>query len=140
MACRRFHHDGRGQSLVELGLVMSLLLLLLVGVADFGRAFHSYIVITNASREGARRASRFPRVEDEGHIKGAAIREAQASDVSLDPSDIVIDSLPAQPGEPIRVTVTYEFQTIMGSMVNSILGTDNITLQASTQMVVFGLD
>ena len=137
---RLLHRGQRGQSLVELALVMLLLLLLLVGVVDFGRAFHSYITITNASREGARRASRFPRAEDEDHIKGAAIREAQLSDVALDPSDIVIDSLPALPGEPVRVTVTYEFPTIMGSMVNSILGTDNITLQASTQMVVFGLD
>jgi len=48
----------RGQSLVELALVLPLLILLLMGIADLGRAFYSYIEITNAAREGARYAVR----------------------------------------------------------------------------------
>jgi hypothetical protein len=137
---KRFRCREQGQSLVETALVLGLLLLLLAGVADFGRAFHSYIIITNATREGARRASRFPRVEDESYIKDAVIQEALTSDVSLDPGDIVINGLPAEPGDPIRVIVTYEFSTIMGSMVSRILGTESIALQASTEMIAFGLD
>jgi len=136
----RIRRDEAGQSLVEMALVMGLLLLVLVGIADFGRAFHSYIIITNAAREGARYASRFPRAEDEGRIKDAVIREAQASDVILDPSHITVYSLPAQPGDPIRIVVTYQFPTIMSSIVSRVIGSDHITLRAGAQMVVFGLD
>lgn len=49
-----FLKDQRGQSLVELALVLPLLLVLLAGVLEFGRIFHDYLIITNASREGAR--------------------------------------------------------------------------------------
>ena len=49
-----------GQNLIELAIVTPLLVLLLTGVADLGRAFFSYIQITNAAREGARAASRLP--------------------------------------------------------------------------------
>ena len=57
-------HGERGQSLVEMVVVLPLLLLLLIGVVDFGRAFFTFIAITNASREGARMVSRFPLATD----------------------------------------------------------------------------
>jgi Flp pilus assembly protein TadG len=48
----------RGSNLVEFALVLPLLVLILAGMADVGRAFNSYMVITNGAREGARAASR----------------------------------------------------------------------------------
>ncbi|MFW6136197.1 MAG: TadE/TadG family type IV pilus assembly protein, partial [Chloroflexota bacterium] len=48
------HRRQRGASLVELALVLFILLLILAGIVDFGRVFNHYVVITNASREGAR--------------------------------------------------------------------------------------
>lgn len=51
---RFFLRDERGQAMVELALVIPLLLVLFMGTVEFGRIFHSYLVITNASREGAR--------------------------------------------------------------------------------------
>lgn len=51
---RRFLKDQRGQALVELALVLPVLLVLFMSTVEFGRIFHSYLVITNASREGAR--------------------------------------------------------------------------------------
>jgi len=50
----RFFKDDRGQAMVELALVLPILLILFMGVIEFGRVYHSYLVITNASREGAR--------------------------------------------------------------------------------------
>ena len=123
--------DERGQSVVEMALVMFLLLLLVAGVADFGRAFNAYIVITNASREGARYASHFPL--DEDGIEQAAIDEAADSGVTL--SDIAIVAPNPVAGQPIRVTVTYQFPTIMSSIV----GAPNLTLCGSTEMVIFGV-
>lgn len=52
-----FMRNERGQAMVELALVLPILLILLMGTVEFGRIFHSYLIITNASREGARLAT-----------------------------------------------------------------------------------
>jgi len=44
----------QGAELVEFALVLPLLLLVIVGIFDFGFLFRDYGVITNAAREGAR--------------------------------------------------------------------------------------
>lgn len=131
---KRVHRAETGQSLIEMALVSGLLLLILGGVLDIGRAFNNYIIITNASREGARYASRFP--DDAGGIQQAAIQEAANSGVSLTGGNIAIAGLGGLAGDPIRVTVTYDFSTIMVG----ILGIETITLRGSTEMVIFGLD
>jgi hypothetical protein len=43
----------RGQSLSELSMAMALILILLAGVADLGRAFFTYISLRDAAQEGA---------------------------------------------------------------------------------------
>ena len=43
----------RGQSLTELALSMVVMLILLAGVADLGRAFFTYIALRDAAQEGA---------------------------------------------------------------------------------------
>lgn len=52
----RGNRDERGQALVEFALVVPLLLMLVIGVFEFGRAYNVYQVITDAAREGARTA------------------------------------------------------------------------------------
>lgn len=49
--------DPRGQSLVEFGLVLPLLLVLLLGVADFGRVFAASITSEAAARNAAEAAA-----------------------------------------------------------------------------------
>ncbi len=44
----------RGQAIVELALTLPLLLLVLLGIFDFGLMFQRFEVVTNAAREGAR--------------------------------------------------------------------------------------
>jgi Flp pilus assembly protein TadG len=44
----------RGAELIEMALVLPLLLLVVVGIVDFGFLFGRYEVLTNAAREGAR--------------------------------------------------------------------------------------
>lgn len=51
----------RGQSMVELSLMMVMLLIILSGVLDLGRGFFSYIAIQNAAGEGALYAAINPR-------------------------------------------------------------------------------
>ncbi|NLB79431.1 MAG: pilus assembly protein [Clostridiaceae bacterium] len=49
--------NSRGQSLVETAIVLPILLLIIMGIIEFGLLFNNYIIITNASREGARKAA-----------------------------------------------------------------------------------
>lgn len=46
----------RGAELIEFALIFPLLLLVVVGIIDFGFVFQRYEVLTNATREGARMA------------------------------------------------------------------------------------
>src|SRR5262245_59630018 len=46
----------RGAELIEFALVLPLLLLLVLGIVDFGFLFQRFEVVTNAAREGARLA------------------------------------------------------------------------------------
>lgn len=42
-----------GQGLVEFALILPILLLLVIGALDFGRAFYMKVVMENSAREGA---------------------------------------------------------------------------------------
>lgn len=46
----------KGAALVEFALVVTLLMLLVFGIIEFGRILHTQLVVTSAAREGARKA------------------------------------------------------------------------------------
>jgi hypothetical protein len=48
---------GKGQSFVEMAIVLSVLLLLVVGMVEFGNLLNQYINLVDGAREGARFAS-----------------------------------------------------------------------------------
>jgi Flp pilus assembly protein TadG len=54
---QRFVKDTRGTALAELALVLPLLLLLIMGMLDFGKAFNEWIDETHLANEGARLAA-----------------------------------------------------------------------------------
>jgi Flp pilus assembly protein TadG len=47
----------RGAAAVEFALVLPLLLLIVFGIIDFGRAYNAQVTLTQAAREGARLAA-----------------------------------------------------------------------------------
>lgn len=49
----RLAHEDRASSLVEFALTAPLLVLLIVGIVDVGRALNAYVLVNNLSREGA---------------------------------------------------------------------------------------
>lgn len=98
----------RGQSLVEMALVIPILIIVLFGILEFGRIFHSYLVITHAAREGAR----FGVIsKDVDQIK-QKVRDTsgginlQLGDIDVNPS--ANDNLTT--GVPLTVTVDYEVE------------------------------
>ena len=50
----RLRRDQRGTALIEMAFTLPLLLLISVGIIEFGRAFQTWQIVTNAAREGAR--------------------------------------------------------------------------------------
>lgn len=47
----------KGQSTVELALIMPILMLILMGILDFGMTIHTYLSLEHAGREASRAAS-----------------------------------------------------------------------------------
>lgn len=111
---RNARRSSRGQSLVELALALPFLILVLVGVLDLGRLLNSYVVITNAAREGARYGIDHP--ADTPGIQDAAEHEGEDSGIEIDSSKVTV--LPSDPalrttGTPITVTVSYDHKMIL---------------------------
>ena len=65
-----------GQSLVEFSLVLTPLLLILLGIIQFGFIFNSYITIANATREGARDGSIYVYLQSQSKAQNDAARNA----------------------------------------------------------------
>ncbi len=51
---RTVRTTDRGAVMVELALILPILVMLLIGIIDFGRAFNAQVSIQGAAREGAR--------------------------------------------------------------------------------------
>lgn len=49
--------DKKGQSMVETALMLPIIILLFMGMFEFSRILGSYLLVTHASREGARLAA-----------------------------------------------------------------------------------
>jgi Flp pilus assembly protein TadG len=101
----------KGQSVVELAIILPLLLIILLGIIDFGRVFYAYVTVTNASREGARYGALHPGWIDESdnadpnNVKFHAIQEA-ANTVTILPEDITVIT----DTNTITVTAQADFQ------------------------------
>jgi len=54
---RRLRRSQSGQDVIEMALVTPILLLLVMGIVDFGFMFMRFVVLTNAAVEGARVAT-----------------------------------------------------------------------------------
>ncbi|MFV9510501.1 TadE/TadG family type IV pilus assembly protein [Tepidibacillus sp. LV47] len=95
----------QGQSLVEFALVTPILLLLLLGIIEFGHIFYSYLMIENASRDGARYGSVWATDMEIKQI-------IEEKTYSLEPNNLTIIISPSyeyrQRGGKIEVSIDYE--------------------------------
>ena len=85
----------RGQALVEFAMVLPVLILLLVGMMQFGLLFHEFLLVTHAAREGARVATL-------GGSDAEIVAAVNAAATS--PSDT--DIMPASRVRGAQVTIT----------------------------------
>ncbi len=92
----------RGASMVEAAIVLPILLLLIFGIVEFGRAFNAKNTLNQASREGVRRYA-LTQDFDQG---ATAARNAATS---LDSSSLSISGTACNEGDPTSLTVSYPF-------------------------------
>jgi Flp pilus assembly protein TadG len=68
----------RGVAAVEMALLLPVLVLLFMGIVEFGRAFYTAITLAHAARAGAQYGAQSPaKSSDVTGIKNAATQEAQ---------------------------------------------------------------
>jgi Flp pilus assembly protein TadG len=125
-----------------MALVLPVLLLLILGLVDLGRAVFAWTSISNASRDGARLA--IVDQSETGGVPNAAIEAAQqATGLAIDPASQVIvayrtenlaSACPARTlGCIAQVQVSYTFTPItpvIGQLVGS------LNLSATTQIPI----
>jgi Flp pilus assembly protein TadG len=111
--CRRWRSE-RGAQLVEFALVLPVLLLIVLGIAEFGLIFQRLEVVTNAAREGARIAVLPGYGTADVQSRVAAYMTAgkvPTTTSPANPSVAVVDWTVTLPGGSTvagkRVTVTY---------------------------------
>ena len=93
-----------GAAAVELAFVLPVLLLMLFGIIEFGRAYNAQVSLTGAAREGARvMAVR----NDPTTARTATIAAAPSLSPSLASSNIAISPATCQAGQTVTLTATY---------------------------------
>jgi hypothetical protein len=124
--------NERGQSLVETALVLPILLLILMGIFDFGRAVFAFNAVSNAAREAAR-------VAIVNQTTTGVVDEGKRAAIGLPPDAIdVTFILPDCPGTvaigcTAQVTVDHEWRAIT-PIIGSFIGP--IQLSSTTEMRV----
>ncbi len=104
----------RGQSLVEIALVLPVILIIFLGIAEVGFLLFSHVQVANATREGARYAS-LCRLNNNCAslstvVESTVLSEAQALNMNGGNTSVGVQWSGLNPplvGTPITVTVTY---------------------------------
>lgn len=120
----------RGSNLIEFALTLPLLLWIMFGVFDLGRAVFAQNVISNAAREGARYAIIYP--EDTDGI----VQRVETSAFGLDLNKLAVEVNSTL--TTVTVSVTYSF-TAVTPLIGILLGEGGtMTLHAASTMNIEG--
>lgn len=120
----------KGQSLVEMAVALVILLLLVGGVVDLGRAFFSTMTLRDAVQEGALYGSVDP--TNTTSIKNHVLASSSRIPDMITSDDITVEIL-GDPctGNRIRVTANYDDFPITMPFMGAILGTQTYPLSAT---------
>lgn len=101
----------RGAAAVEFAILLPLLLLLVLGTIEFGRAYNVQLTLTNAAREGVRVMA----IGNDPTAARDATKSAAASvSTTIPNSDIVLSTEVCTAGAQVTLTVNYTLSTITG--------------------------
>jgi Flp pilus assembly protein TadG len=123
-----FLKNKDGQSVIEFALVLPILLLVLFGITEFGRAIMVTNILNTASREGARLAA-VSAVGDtivEHRVK-EVLAAANLKGATVDPPSYDLNQ------KTVIVTVRYNFKVLSGGILD-FLGPRTWALKGTTVM------
>jgi hypothetical protein len=103
---KRPRRGDSGEALLEIALVLPILLLLSMGMLDFGRAFHAKNIVDQAAREAARVAA----VSNDDVALATGRAAAIMDGAGIGPYTTTVSAI--GPDKMITVQVTYRFTFI----------------------------
>lgn len=106
----------RGAAAVEFALIVPILLMLVLGIFEFGRAFNIQVSLSEAAREAARYAA--IHYADAGYsdedAQNVGIDAAPSVALELDDVSVAYDAGACSPGDNVVVTVTFNTTYLTG--------------------------
>jgi Flp pilus assembly protein TadG len=130
----KLQRGEHGQSLVELALSLTIILLLLAGAVDFSMAYFSFSAMQDAAQEGALYGSVNPTdiAGIKTRVRSASSNPVDLSDPAVQVPDPVVDYSGPFPceGDEVTVTVIYDYPISM-PFIGGIIRSQHITLTAS---------
>ena len=113
--------NPKAQAALEFALVLPILLLLILGVMDFGRLFYTKMILTNAAREGANYLAYFPEDANNEYTDtfAAIYDEANSSNIEVINTDVTYSGCCTR-GLPVEVTISKIVDLIFDNTLQSL--------------------
>jgi Flp pilus assembly protein TadG len=141
----RGRRGERGAELIEFAFTLPLLLVVVLGIVDFGFMFQRYEVITNAAREGARvgilpgyaQADVVARVDQ--YVAAAGLGPAGTASTTVTPTSVTAGAMTF---DAIQITVSYVHDHVFvgplmvlvgGGSLGSVTLTSTATMRTESQ-------
>jgi Flp pilus assembly protein TadG len=125
----RLRRDDQGVALMEMALTLPILLLISVGILEFGRAFQTWQIVTNAAREGARVAV-LPGIDDSmvtarvnEYIQAGVLDAGVTPTVTINRAATISYGTGTASGS--QVVVSYPFKFMVLHSVAQLFSTNN---------------
>ena len=117
----------KGSAGVEFALLLPIIMLLIVGMLEFGVALYDLQIIKNASREGARAGIINDPKPTEADI--VAVVEGYLTNATFDPAQaaITVDGEGGMFPNPLTVTVSFPYQfNVLSGLTGGLIGPVNL--------------
>jgi Flp pilus assembly protein TadG len=140
MSSKRLVRNERGAALIETAITIPIVLLICVGIFEFGRAYQTQQVLTNACREGARAAVIVSNTDDQvvaivrDYMTNGRLTNASTAAISVN------RAVPFGSNTASTITIAYPFDFIVLNPVarlvvsNTNTGRTQLTMQAVATM------
>jgi Flp pilus assembly protein TadG len=128
----KYRTSHSGQSLVEFALTGTLLISLLLGIVDFGRAYYTQVRIKNAVAQGGYYAIQNP--NNNSGIRSQIQQELSSLNPAVQDSDITIARNCTSGAEQTSIEVAYQHSLLFSFIIPSA----TITLSSITVVPQLG--
>ena len=135
-----------GAALVETAFVLPIMLLVCIGILEFGRAYQTWQVVTNASREGARVAvlpeysdpsviNRVKKFLKDGGLPAAVVDSAETQ-VLITNATIAVNETGTVTAPATKVKVRYPFTFMVLQPIAKLVVSDSTAGEAFTMAAI----